>query len=366
VVGVKISGPSAPALIDTLSHELRSPLASMKSCLNVVLSGDAGPLNADQERFLGLTLRNIERLDRLVTESLDGSSCPAQAGAPADPAYDLASVLREALAMHETTARQAGLSWDASGIAAELTATVAVDRLEQIIANLASNAIKYTEPGGTVRVWLDERPGPRPEAEPPLAGHLSRRLDLPLDIAEIVFADNGVGMSATACERVFEPWYRAASGGASRIPGSGLGLHITRSLVRELDGDMGLSSQAGRGTTVWVRLPLNRASAVLVRGARLLNEHIGHWWLRNIVVLDTREVSGETLAAVHEFSNQAASSKEGALVWLGDGVVATVVSSSRTWSALWLRFWQEQALSGTAPLWQTITAPAIKSQPRQS
>ncbi len=358
-----VSSPDQPENVSTLSHELRTPLTSMKSCLNVVLSGDAGPLSSEQERFLGLTMRNIDRLDRLVGDLLApaGGEHPDSGRRPCD----LGAILQQTLAPHEIMAQQAAVQWDASGVPPHLEAEVNPDRIEQIVANLVTNAIKYTPAGGTVRVLLRPYGDPDVAVAETAAQRLAGALALPLSVVELVVVDTGLGMDPAERSRVFEPWFRGR--GTADVAGTGLGMHITRGLVEAQGGDLRLDSEQGQGTSVSVRLPLDADSEQLVRGARRLEVLVGRWWTREIAVMDGRTQRG-TRRLVDEFWALSAGAAERVLVPLAPGVVATVVPFSRVWTADWNRFWRGRSRQEQVPQWGFLPASvvqSINSQPQQ-
>jgi len=221
--------------VSTLYHELRTPLTSMKSSLSLVRTGETGPLNDDQGHFLNMTMRNIERLDRLVGDLLDTSRAAAGSLTLNLVQGDLAPVLRESLFFHSETARQAGLDFRIHEIFDALEVKVDQDKVVQMVANVVGNAIKFTPSGGRVQVKTEDGPD---------AGNFT-----------IEISDNGPGMDQNALFQAFEPFKRVHDEGRCRVPGAGLGLHITRGLARAHGGDLHLESQPGRGTTVRIVLP---------------------------------------------------------------------------------------------------------------
>ncbi len=254
--------------ISTLSHELRTPLASIRSSLSLLLAGDAGPLTADQTRFLGVAARNVARLDRLVCDLLDLSRDDAGRLRLDCRPVDLGPVLREAVALAVGGGGAGGPSFgtggpsvDADGIPASFTACVDPDRVTQIVANLVGNARKYVPPGGRVRVWLDAQSA----APEPLAAALAEACRIDVRQFTIVVEDNGPGIDPGVIDRVFEPFERGRAEVIGRIGGAGLGLHIVRRLAEAHGGKVSLASAPGAGTTVWVRLPVAAAGGQLLR-----------------------------------------------------------------------------------------------------
>lgn len=236
------SGSSAGDLtetVSTLSHELRTPLASMKSSLNLVLTGEAGSLNSDQRRFLDMTLRNINRLDRLVGDLLDVSQADAGQMNLRPSWLDLDEVVAETVESHRQAAAAAGLALRFTGTGLILAVSLDEDKLVQMLGNLLSNALKYTPSGGLVAVSLEVPPKQ--------------------DQLRIEVRDTGPGMDPEVLKRALQPFQRSQSATQSLVPGAGLGLHITKRLVEAQGGRLGLESQVGRGTLAWIELPLDQS-----------------------------------------------------------------------------------------------------------
>jgi hypothetical protein len=143
---------------------------------------------------------------------------------------------------------------------------VDADKVQQILHNVVSNAIKYTARGGVVRVWLEERP----TAAPGLGARLARRFDLPLAAFTLVVEDNGLGMSERYLASLYQPFSREDRAESRQQPGAGLGLHITRGLVEALGGEIRLDSRPGEGTTVWIVLPRQPGGGDAVASGRRL------------------------------------------------------------------------------------------------
>ncbi len=342
--------------VSTLSHELRTPLASMKSSLALVLDGETGPVSEGQSRFLGMTMRNINRLERLVSDLLGASRGGAPEASIQRCATDLGPVLRDALAMQGAAARQAGLTLDAAGLPSTLPAEVDPDKVVQILSNVVNNAIKYTPAGGLVRVWVEARPRFRPDSDQGLAWWLAQRLGLDLNVFNLVVEDSGPGMSAEDQDRVFEPWYRGQEGQPANVPGAGLGLPITRSLVEAHGGSIRLASEPGRGTTVWIALPQDSASEELLRGAGQLRALLDQDSERVLAVLDGRSPARATAfaaeAAAAEFQQQQSAVAPCRIMRLADKVVATAVADQTAWNEAWGR--GSSALGETPPAWQFL------------
>lgn len=255
------AGPDFPAdrlsePVRALAHDLRTPLGSLQSCLNLVLSGEAGSLTPDQKRFLGLARRNIDRLDRMVEGMLTANRSQTRHVPVKRQSVDLGTILTETVHLHQVTAVSRGLEVDDTGLPAHFSARVDPDLVVRILENLLGNALKFTRPGGRIRVRLE-----CPEGYPPdLAGRLARHCGLPVANFTLVVQDNGPGLGPEIQSRVFKPFNRGSSPDGEIRTGTGLGLFITRQLVESHGGRIELKSRPGRGTTVRVILPRDPAS----------------------------------------------------------------------------------------------------------
>ncbi|MEZ4386480.1 MAG: HAMP domain-containing sensor histidine kinase [Candidatus Krumholzibacteriia bacterium] len=273
LVALAATAPSArsdvtdqEAALRTLGHELRTPLTAMKTSLGLVLRGDTGPLTEPQRKFLGATERNLDRLNRLLSDMLDAQRAEAGRLAVHTAAVDLAEILHQDLMLFEVTAREKGVRLVAADVPTSFRACVDADKLQQMLHNVLSNAVKYTPRGGVVRVALLERP----DRAPGLCPRLAQRFGLACDVFTILVEDSGMGMSEDYLQRLFEPFSRDQRAEQSLLPGAGLGLHITRGLAEAHGGEVRLSSHPGRGTSVWLVLPRDPAGGQLVTVGRQL------------------------------------------------------------------------------------------------
>jgi len=224
--------------VSLVSHELRTPLTSIRGYIELLLEdGDqAGP---DQRRYLEIVERNSERLLELVSDLLFLAQIEAGKLGIERRQVDLSRIVEECI---ETSSPVA----DARGV--ELVATVERvprllgdrARLAQVLDNLVSNGLKFTQSGGRVEVRLRSEDG----------------------AAVLEVEDTGFGIPAGEQERLFERFYRSSNATANAIPGTGLGLTITKAIVERHGGRIELESAENAGTTVRVRLPLGGAVPV--------------------------------------------------------------------------------------------------------
>jgi signal transduction histidine kinase/CheY-like chemotaxis protein len=240
-----------------VSHELRTPLTSIKGYVDLILEGEVGEINAQQEKFLNIVGNNATRLVSLINDLLDISRIESGKVGLTRDRLDLAAIIQNvanSLAPQIEAKRQT--------LAVELPAWLPgvwgdADRVTQIVTNLLSNAYKYTPLGGTLRIAADATR---------LSGFV--RVDI---------TDSGVGLSADEQEKLFTKFYRARNRATQDVGGTGLGLSITRSLVEMHGGEISVQSAPGAGSTFAFTLPvlagtgeLTRSLAPLAGGGHIL------------------------------------------------------------------------------------------------
>ena len=223
--------------VSLVSHELRTPLTSIRGYVELLLDeGEA--LSADQRRFLEIVDRNSSRLLELVGDLLFLAQIEAGKLAIEIGTVDLNRVVEECV---ETSSPAA----DARAI--ELTARLAPlpriqgdrARLAQVLDNLVSNAIKFTPRGGRVEVRLLEENGS----------------------AVLEVEDSGLGIPEAEQAQLFERFFRSSTATAQAIPGTGLGLTITKAIVDRHGGLIEVESADDQGTTVRVGFRASRVRA---------------------------------------------------------------------------------------------------------
>jgi len=212
--------------IANAAHELRTPLTNLQGYLEALRDG---VITADRATYESLW-DEAERLVRL-SRSLDSLAEGDAAGPPALVELDLAMAIRSALELAQPGLERAGLTV-AADVPEHLPARANADQLAQVLANLLSNAARYTPSGGTVRV-LAER----------------RSADLLVSIE-----NSGEGIPAEDLDRVFERFYRVEKSRDRARGGAGIGLAIVKQLVESAGGRVGAESAAGN-TRFWFSLP---------------------------------------------------------------------------------------------------------------
>jgi signal transduction histidine kinase len=219
------------AFVATVSHELRTPLTSISGFLEMMEDEEHG-VGAAGRTYLDVIRRSTDRLQSLVEDLLLIAQIEARRVELDLGAVDLIDLTQRSVEACRPAALERQVSLD---VVADHPPPVRGDsrRLEQVTDNLISNAIKFSNTGGSVRVSIGSEGGS----------------------ARLVVADDGIGIAADEVGDVFSRFFRASTASQAAIPGTGLGLAITRALVEQHGGTISLESVEGRGTTVTVHLP---------------------------------------------------------------------------------------------------------------
>ncbi len=226
---LQISENKRRQFVSDASHELKTPLASIKLLTDSILQND---MDMDTVReFVGDIGNEADRLNRMTQKLLSLSRIESQQDGDCEIIYMAPTVERvvrmlSGLAAHSEVTIELDLSDDCSILILE-------DDLYQITFNLAENGIKYNTPGGKLAISLHRQE----------------------DNAILQVADTGVGIPADAIGHIFERFYRVDKARARKSGGSGLGLAIVRSMVERNEGSIAVESVEGSGTTFTVTFP---------------------------------------------------------------------------------------------------------------
>ena len=217
-----------------ISHELRSPLNAVLGYAQLLERDSAVPESS--RTAIGVIRRSGEYLADLIEGLLDISRIEAGRLDLHSSEVRLPLLLDHIGNLFRLQAEAKGIAF-VYDCADRLPEFVRTDekRLRQILINLLSNAVKFTD-----------------------AGSVTLRVRYRSQVAEFTVSDTGIGIAAHHRERIFRPFERIREAGSRHIPGTGLGLTITRLLVDILGGDLGLTSEPGRGSTFRVALMLSR------------------------------------------------------------------------------------------------------------
>lgn len=225
-----------------MSHELRTPFNGVLGMLSLL---ERTALTARQKEYVGTAKGSADHLLSLLNDILDVSAMETGEMAIHPHAMDLHALVASVEHLMQPVAAQRGLSFH-THCAADLPQWVQADstRLKQIVLNLITNAIKFSE-SGTVRLLLL-----RGEAVPGPAGSPAA---YPL---RLQVSDEGIGMDAHTLSKLFKRFSQGDDSTSRRFGGTGLGLEISRNLARRMGGEISVTSTPGNGSTFTVLLPL--------------------------------------------------------------------------------------------------------------
>lgn len=220
--------------ISIVSHELRTPLTAIKSFADILNDEIDDP---DCKNYLRIINDEAERLNRLINDILDMQKIDAGRMVWRDEKINLVDVTRAAVEAFSGAYLSKGIALELEAADAALYSVTDSDKIRQVLANLLSNALKFTQAGkvsvGIKRVW--DRTGK--------------------GFIQLAVADSGPGLAASQLERVFEQFYQVENDQSRKIQGTGLGLTICKQIIEHYQGSIWAESELGMGTTMLFTLP---------------------------------------------------------------------------------------------------------------
>jgi signal transduction histidine kinase/CheY-like chemotaxis protein len=217
-----------------VSHELKTPLTSIKGFLQNLLDGLTGPLNEKQHRYLSRMLDNSNRLIRMIEDLLDRTKIQSGRLDLIPGEIDLGHCVADAVEQLRLLAQAKRQTLETAVPPVPLIVWADHDRLIQIVINLVQNAVKFTPEGGSITVTV------RQENQM---------------LAEVSVRDTGPGIPPEFLDQIFDPFFRVKQA-RSGIKGLGLGLSIVRMLVELQGGRIAARSELGRGAELHFTIPL--------------------------------------------------------------------------------------------------------------
>lgn len=216
-------------VLGIVSHDLRNPVNRVRLAAELMTEAHALPEGA--ARTAAMIVRAADEMNRLIGDLLDVTRIEAGRLSVETGATTLRMLLDRFDEAHAPAAKNKGLAWDVERPEEPITLHIDEGRILQALGNLVGNAIKFTPPGGTVRV-VTERTG---------------------DLVRIGVQDTGPGMDEAHLTHVFDRFWQSRTGDRR---GAGLGLAIARGIIEAHNGRIRMESEVGVGTTAWVELPL--------------------------------------------------------------------------------------------------------------
>ncbi len=217
--------------IANVSHELKTPLTSIKGFVETLLEGALDD-KENARHFLSIIKDHAERLDNLVNDLLSLSYLESKEISLKKEATGVRYLLDDILASFKSQLKKKSVEAK-NDLPPDLSVKADKDKLGQVFTNLIDNAVKFNREGGSVRVYSEEAGG---------------------DI-KFVVEDTGVGIPGKDIPRIFERFYRVDKARSSEVGGTGLGLSIVKHIVELHGGTVGVESSDGAGSKFWLTLP---------------------------------------------------------------------------------------------------------------
>jgi PAS domain S-box-containing protein len=223
--------------VSTVSHELRTPLTSIKGSLGLVQSGVFGELPEAFKPMVEIAYNNSDRLVRLINDLLDIEKMEAGKMDFHLAPVEMAALLRQSVRENDGYAVTHNVRFAVVEPLPQVIVAGDKDRLLQVMANLLSNAAKFSPPEGVIEVALEHRPG----------------------AVRVSVTDQGPGIPDNFQKRIFQKFSQADSSDSGQKGGTGLGLSICRAIVERHGGAIDFKTERGVGTTFYFDLPEDKA-----------------------------------------------------------------------------------------------------------
>ena len=220
--------------VATVSHELRTPLAAIYGSAKTLLRRDVELDELSKDRLLKVIASESERLTRIASDILLANNLDSGRLLLDREQVDVAQLAREIVEeMRELFGDRDGLSFELEAPDSPELFQGDGDKLRQVLLNLLDNAVKYSPAGGRVVLGVETHE----------------------DALRLVVKDEGLGIAAGEQPRIFGKFYRVDPQQSRGVGGTGLGLYISRELVRNMEGRLSVTSREGKGSTFVVELP---------------------------------------------------------------------------------------------------------------
>ena len=228
--------------ISTVSHELRTPLTSIHGSLSLLSQDAAGEVSGDAQRLVQIAKSNSDRLVTLVNDILDTQKIESGGMEFRPRVTDAYVIVNEALTENAAYGEKYGVGLKLIEGSSGMWINADVDRVKQILANLLSNAAKFSARGSAVDVSVLRQDG----------------------MIRTVVKDYGPGIPEEFHDRVFEKFAQADSSDTRRVSGTGLGLSIAKTMVERMNGEIGFESVEGEGCAFYLDVPEHPRADIVV------------------------------------------------------------------------------------------------------
>ena len=239
--------------ISIVSHELRTPLTSINSALDIILKGTTGEINETMEKFLNLAKRNVTRLSAIIYDLLDLSKIEAGKMEFRFEKTNINLPIELVKNTLENLAKEQNITINMNLDNSLDLVYIDTQRMEQVLTNLVSNAIKFTRENGTIEITSSKISADEIRNNPffdNLPEYLSN------EYVKIAVKDSGIGIAPEDWGKVFEQFKQIENSLSRKVGGSGLGLPIAKRLMEAHKGFIWLESELNKGSTFYLAIPI--------------------------------------------------------------------------------------------------------------
>jgi signal transduction histidine kinase/PleD family two-component response regulator len=241
--------------ISVVSHELRTPLCCIKNAMDLLLCHKAGETNEQQDKFLSMASRNVDRLARIINDFLDLSRMEAGKLRLRFEKVDLSEIVEGTFSTFALSAQKKSIKLE-KNISPDIPIILGDhDKLSQVLTNLVSNAVKFTPEGGKIKIHatlIDKTKYPLPPI-------IFLAHD---DFIKVEVEDTGPGIPDAELESIFDKFYQVERSLTRNMSGTGLGLPICKNLVEAHMGKIWVESEPGKGSKFIFVLPRLKGSEI--------------------------------------------------------------------------------------------------------
>ena len=221
--------------VANVSHELKTPLTSIKGFSETLLEGDCD--KETEKHFLTIINDNADRMEKLVQDLLTLSRYDSKKNKNSIVEFDLGELAKKCTEKFEIEVRKRNQSLECFVTADVPPVQADKDGIERVIINIISNSVKYTPNGGKINVYV---------------GYVHND-------AYVKIKDTGIGIPKDDLDKVFERFYRVDKARSRKLGGTGLGLSIAKEIIEQNNGNINVSSKVGQGTEVVIRIPVKKS-----------------------------------------------------------------------------------------------------------
>ncbi len=239
--------------ISIVSHELRTPLTAIKNSLDIVLSGKSGDVTENMDKFLNMAKRNVTRLSAIINDLLDLSKIEAGKmefrfeKANINVPIEFVKNTLENLAKDKNIDIQMDLGKDLDLV------YIDSQRIEQVLANLISNAVKFTPENGKIKI-ITSKMTKEELKEVKFFGEFPKYLSK--EYVKIEVKDSGIGIAEEDVNKIFDKFEQIENSLSRKIGGTGLGLPIAKQLVETHKGLIWVESKVNHGSSFYIAIPV--------------------------------------------------------------------------------------------------------------